>query len=158
MMVANSPVQLEIPPPPLWLRTRPKDGGEDGAEDSDTETRERQRDDRLYCAACRAWVTREAWRIAIADSHAHTFTNPAGFTFDIGCFTEAPGARGAGPATDEFTWFAGYRWRIAVCAGCGAHLGWVFAGAGEPSAFHGLILDRLVAEGPGGGPEDDEDD
>lgn len=157
MPAAPAPLPRPAPPPPLWLRRRPDNGGrgENGGTEAGTRTRTRDRpaDDRLLCAACGDWVTRQAWRIAVGDSHAHTCTNPAGITFDVGCFADAPGARAVGPATARHTWFAGYRWRIAVCAGCGAHLGWVFAGGGAPAAFHGLILDRLVAERPrGDGP------
>ena len=63
--------------------------------------------------------------------------------FLIGCFNEAPGCRPAGPASSDFTWFPGFRWRIACCEGCRIHLGWSFGDGGE-AGFHGLILNRLA--------------
>ena len=48
-----------------------------------------------------------------------------------------------GPETDEFTWFKGYRWRIAVCGRCQVHLGWRFRSANR-AEFHALILDKLL--------------
>ena len=102
---------------------------------------------RLRCAACRHPVTRDDERIAMAGTHLHTCTNPHGLVFRIGCFRRAPGCREAGPPTRAHTWFAGYAWRVGLCAGCAAHLGWHYAGAaGE---FYGLILDRLVEDASG---------
>lgn len=98
---------------------------------------------RLRCRACGAGITDEGQRRAVDGSHSHTRTNPAGIRFTFGCFREAPGCRCLGAATDEHTWFAGCRWRIAACGGCGEHLGWVFSGA---DCFFGLILLRLVGE------------
>ncbi len=102
---------------------------------------------RLLCAVCAEPITDDERRIAIEGRHVHLRTNPAGFDFEFGCFSEAPGAVVAGAATDEHTWFAGFKWRFSICRGCGAHLGWRFERSG--SSFHGLILDRLEVEKPG---------
>ncbi len=109
---------------------------------------ETPREARLLCAACRHPITTDEQRIAIGGGHQHTFTNPHQITYRIGCFRNAPGCGHVGAATDEFTWFAGYRWRVAVCGGCGGHVGWGFQKAGG-SGFHGLILDQLTAEKTG---------
>jgi hypothetical protein len=100
---------------------------------------------RLLCRACRADVTNTAQRIEIAGAHAHQRTNPAGISFDFGCFSDAPGCGQSGPAVSEHSWFPGYRWQVALCRGCREHLGWLFRGEGR---FYGLVLDRLV-EAPG---------
>lgn len=98
---------------------------------------------RILCRDCLYPITRPAERISVQGQHHHTFANPHGIVFEIGCFRNAPGCGYVGAATDEFTWFAGYRWRVCVCAACLTHLGWLFeAASGE--AFHGLILDRLI--------------
>ncbi len=99
---------------------------------------------RLLCAACAEPITTDAHRIAIEGRHTHLRTNPAGFDFELGCFSEAPGAAAAGEATDEHTWFAGFKWRFSICRGCGFHLGWRFESGS--AGFHGLILDRLETE------------
>jgi len=75
-------------------------------------------------------------------NHAHTRANPAGIRFTFGCFRDAPGCRCLGAPSGEHTWFAGCRWRIAACGGCGEHLGWAFSGEEN---FFGLILLRLVS-------------
>ena len=103
---------------------------------------------RLYCRNCRLAVTDESQRISMSGEHVHTRSNPHGFTFCFGCFADAPGCVAAGAATAEHSWFAGCRWRIAVCRGCSEHLGWLFTGEHR---FYGLILGRLVAES-GGAP------
>jgi len=102
-----------------------------------------QRAPRLLCARCRHPITDNDQRIDVNGSHAHTYTNPNGITFNIGCFRDAPGCAAIGAATTEYTWFPGYAWRIAECAKCGAHLGWQFTSPAD--GFFGLIVDRLIA-------------
>ncbi|MDD9877002.1 MAG: cereblon family protein [Magnetovibrio sp.] len=114
----------------------------------ETETDERT-DDAIYCARCHGVVTRGRWALSV-DGHEHVFFNPAGVVYRIVCFTEAPGAADIGEPTDEFTWFKGYLWSFALCAGCGEHLGWRYAGDGDPAVFFGLIKNRLSAAPPAG--------
>lgn len=96
----------------------------------------------LRCAACLAPVAYGKDRIALDGSHVHTFANPHGIVFEVGCFALAPGCRTIGSASDEFTWFPGYVWEIGVCGNCARHLGWRFVS--ESADFWALILDRLV--------------
>lgn len=96
----------------------------------------------IRCARCDATITTAAAAIAIDGKHLHHFVNPAGVAFDVRCFREAPGCSPYGDASTFFSWFPGHAWRIAVCARCGAHLGWRFEGSS--SAFHGLIADKVV--------------
>ncbi len=96
----------------------------------------------IRCVACRETVTEERYRISVRDSHVHVFTNPYGIVFEIGCFELAPGCRLVGPPSDEFTWFPGFSWQIAVCSGCENHLGWRFTS--DVRIFWALVLDRLV--------------
>ncbi|HSD25788.1 MAG TPA: cereblon family protein [Vicinamibacteria bacterium] len=111
----------------------------------DTETRYRERpgtQGALVCALCRNLVTSRASAVSMNGSHAHTFANPHGFEFRIGCFADAPGCTDAGEESACWTWFPGFTWRVSLCRQCGEHLGWLF---GSPDArFFGLILDRLV--------------
>lgn len=105
-----------------------------------------KKEKRLFCSACRHPVTHQDERISIQGNHEHRCTNPHGIAYHIGCFRDAGGCVPIGEATAEFTWFAGYAWRIAVCAHCQAHLGWRFQSGGN--YFHGLIVARLVSAGP----------
>jgi len=98
----------------------------------------------IACGACGQPVTSTAARIDRAGSHAHTFANPHGIVFHIGCFDRAPGCTTASAPETLFSWFPGHAWQVAACRGCSAHLGWLFSG---PDRFHGLILDRLVEAG-----------
>jgi hypothetical protein len=97
----------------------------------------------ILCRGCRIPVTRSSERRQVDGSHIHTFANPSGIVFEIGCFSSAPGCQYIGPASGEFTWFRGYQWRIAICRGCLNHLGWAFTSVGG-DGFHGLIVDRLL--------------
>ena len=99
--------------------------------------------DALVCASCALRITTDSAATDRGGAHQHSFTNPRGLVFTIGCFSDAAiAAHGVG--TTEYTWFPGYAWRIAACGGCDSHLGWVFTRDGD--CFFGLILDRLRAE------------
>ena len=97
----------------------------------------------ILCRQCRQAITRPAERITVQGAHQHTFANPHGIVFEIGCFKYARGCGYAGPASTEFTWFSGYAWRVSFCTLCLTHLGWVFI-ADSGDSFHGFILDRLI--------------
>ena len=112
---------------------------------SEEEIEEASPEDEPYilCRQCRQAITRPADRMTLQGSHQHTFANPHGAVFEIGCFSNARSCGYAGSPTDEFSWFAGYSWRVCFCTMCLTHLGWLFiSGAGD--MFHGLILDRLI--------------
>lgn len=96
----------------------------------------------LRCAACFSSITGEQHRMKVDGSHQHVFANPHGIVFEIGCFEQAPGCRLIGLPSNEFPWFAGHYWQIAVCAKCSQHLGWRFSSA--HAAFWGLVLELLV--------------
>jgi hypothetical protein len=96
----------------------------------------------LVCAHCGNLVTSRASAIAMAGSHAHTFANPHGFEFRIGCFADAPGCREVGEESAHWTWVPGFTWRVSLCRHCGEHLGWLFRSS--DARFFGLILDQLT--------------
>ena len=105
---------------------------------------------RLVCARCAAFVANRSARIEVAGAHTHSFINPEGAIFRVGCFAVAPGAAPWGEPSQHWTWFAGFEWQAASCRGCWAHLGWLYT-AGTAS-FVALILDRVV-EIPATGPD-----
>jgi len=100
----------------------------------------------ISCRSCGHTVTSVENTISVSGSHRHICTNPAGITFEIGCFSSAPGCGVYGESTMEFTWFDGYGWSFAMCASCGTHLGWFYEGS--DNSFFGLILDRLAGMPP----------
>jgi hypothetical protein len=100
----------------------------------------------IICRQCHQAITRPAERITVQGAHHHTFANPNGIVFEIGCYKYAQGCGYAGPPSTEFTWFSGYAWRVSFCTLCLTHLGWVFI-ADSGDSFHGFILDRLIQPG-----------
>lgn len=95
----------------------------------------------LRCAACAHAITEHAYRIEQQGAHAHTFVNPGGFAYAIGCFAAAPGCAYEGATETAFSWFPGWSWQVTVCARCRVQLGWLYRLAGQQ--FHGLILVAL---------------
>jgi hypothetical protein len=69
----------------------------------------------IRCRRCLAAVARPGDAIAVDGGHEHTFANPHGIVFTIGCFAEARGCGTAGGASPEFTWFRGFEWRVGIC-------------------------------------------
>ena len=100
-----------------------------------------EEEENLYCFICGQIITQCRQRIPVEGAHKHTFTNPGGYRFEIGCFREADGCDQAGEFTDFYSWFDGYAWRYALCAGCRVHLGWIYRGE---DTFYGLVLNRLL--------------
>jgi len=100
----------------------------------------------LLCKFCHQRITSMDKAIQIQNSHQHIFTNPAGDTFRIGCFSSAPGCSHRPPPTMEFTWFKGFNWQVALCANCMVQMGWFYQAA-DTAHFYGLILNHLIESG-----------
>jgi hypothetical protein len=101
---------------------------------------------RLFCATCHNLITNQDDRISIQGAQEHTFTNPHGYVFHIGCFGDTRGCSYVGERMSAWSWFRGYTWRIALCGECNTHLGWLFEAA--ETRFYGLILNRLTSSAP----------
>lgn len=95
----------------------------------------------IACAFCLHAVTTKEARIAVGGAHEHSCVNPHGIRYRFGCFADAS-CRPVGEPSHYWSWFPGFSWQVELCGSCGEHLGWLFRSA--DSAFHGLILDRLV--------------
>ena len=107
--------------------------------------KEPQKEESILCRQCLQVITNSAEIIEVQGAHHHTFVNPQGILFQIGCFRSAKGCAYMGPATYEWSWFRGFKWRVAVCSKCLTHLGWLYSSASNES-FYGLILDRLIGQ------------
>lgn len=92
----------------------------------------------VRCRNCEHEITKPSFAV---QPHEHTFRNPAGYSFHVLCYSDAPGAAEAGDATDEATWFPGHVWTFALCKQCHHHLGWWYTGK---TRFAGLIATRLI--------------
>jgi len=100
-----------------------------------------EKDPLIRCRNCGYTITTTDDVISVAGQHRHTFKNPAGILYSIGCFARAEGCFDLGEPTSEFTWFPGYSWSYSVCKKCFTHMGWFYR-SGE-STFYGLILKQL---------------
>lgn len=96
----------------------------------------------IICAFCNNHVTDPFKQIMKDDSWYHTFANPYGCVFEIGCFSRAKGCISASASSNEFSWFPGFSWQVGVCNYCATHLGWIFSS--ESSKFFGLIIEKLI--------------
>jgi hypothetical protein len=99
--------------------------------------------DAILCRECRRIITYPEERIEVTGSYHHTFANPHGIVFEIGCFKSAEGCVHFGVPTHDFSWFKGFQWRLSACGFCLIHLGWIYTRP-EATTFYGLILDRLI--------------
>jgi hypothetical protein len=107
-----------------------------------------RRGQRLFCISCLNGITSEIERIDRQGGHSHFFKNPYGVEYHVGCFAAAAGCRNIGPRTEQWSWFKGFTWQVALCQSCGVHLGWYFtsfSGDGDGDGFFGLILPQLTS-------------
>ena len=112
--------------------------------EDDASEQEPRKEENILCRQCLQVITNPAESIEVQGSHQHTFANPQGILFQIGCFRSATGCGHVGPATYEWSWFNGFRWSAALCSMCLTHLGWLYTSSGSES-FCGLILSRLIS-------------
>ncbi len=143
-LLQNLPQHL-FEQPPEWKSKQPaerKEGENQSEVEDKSEEKSPDGDEYLLCANCRKIITAHDHGTVINNSHKHTFANPHGNVYEIGCFISADCACFGRPSI-EFTWFTGYAWRIATCGRCRTHLGWQFISTAD-SIFYGLILDCLV--------------
>ena len=135
--------QRFAPPPVVCLKSPSAPEQGDGTEPENAVKEEETEERLVLCRECLYPITREEEQREMAGASQHTFANPAGIVFTIGCFGSAEGCVPVGSSSDEFTWFRGYAWRVGVCRSCLTHLGWHFA-APSGAGFWGLILDNLI--------------
>lgn len=102
------------------------------------DTTEMQTQKSVRCKNCDHVITSPEMAV---EPHEHTFRNPAGYSFHVLCYSDAPGAADVGDATSDASWFAGYDWTFAICLQCQNHLGWWYRGKDR---FAGLIATRLI--------------
>jgi len=128
------------------FRTEPSTGDKGFATSLSDEEKEKnhQESEQIVCRQCSHIITKPEERIQVNGSHQHTFANPSGLIFEIGCFQTAKGCGYTEQATSEFSWFSGYSWRIAVCGKCLTQLGWLFSSSRGSSRFFGLIINKLI--------------
>lgn len=98
----------------------------------------------ILCKQCDHLITTPEELLTIGDKFIHCFTNPAGISFEIQCFSSAVGALVSGNPTDYYSWFPGYSWQYCYCNKCNSHLGWYFQK--EDNGFYGLNLAMLKGE------------
>ena len=101
---------------------------------------------RLVCKTCGTTISttdalmpRGEWPLV--------FANPHGLVFELVLLRAAQQLMLIGPSTIEHTWFSGYAWRVALCGGCGTHLGWRYEAVEperSPALFFGLQQSQLV--------------
>ena len=99
-------------------------------------------DQAIRCVVCGHVITHETEQISINGAHRHVFANPYGLVFETICYKRAMGCVVTGQASDEFSWFPGYQWQVALCGGCFNHLGWRFIS--NTTTFFCLISDQLI--------------
>src|SRR5262249_4416790 len=71
------------------------------------ETTDVQTQKSVRCKNCGHVITDPAFAV---EPHEHTFRNPAGYSFHVLCYSDAPGAADAGESTTADSWFPGCAW------------------------------------------------
>lgn len=102
----------------------------------------------LLCRECALPVAdpREVFKLG---EGPQLYLNPHGILHEVVLVRAARNLLFVGDATLEHTWFAGWAWRIALCARCRSHLGWRYeaADARSPPVFFGLRRAAIMEPG-----------
>lgn len=134
-------MQTTYPHLPISLLKSPPPGSDSDLEVKDKTSLAAPEKKKVLCRSCGAEITDNSFATNVNDSHEHSFFNPHGYVFQIRCYSAATGCISAGNPSNEFTWFSGYTWQLAVCNKCSAHLGWRFQS--DSVSFYGLIRDKI---------------
>lgn len=133
---------MDLVPPVLFKTSSQRDVEEITRKLEDKQRQRKKKRYNLHCKLCKNLITDSTLKIEVNDHYLHYFTNPAGISFKIGCFSKAPGCIVQGTPTKEYTFFPGYSWCYALCSQCFSHLGWYYQT--QDHHFYGLILNNLV--------------
>ncbi|KAK9843691.1 hypothetical protein WJX81_002577 [Elliptochloris bilobata] len=110
----------------------------------------------LRCVTCSAQIAKQDDVVEVSDEGAGAlFVNNHGSLYDLLTLRVAYGVSLRGEATEEYTWFPGYSWRLAYCRGCSAHLGWLFRAVDlrrSPHHFWGFKRQAFTVHGRMHGP------
>lgn len=113
-------------------------------EDTKSKNKEKEEKEKyILCGTCENKITQPTFKLEINGAFRHTFLNPEGHVFHIGCFQEADGCAVFGEPTSEWSWFKEFTWRNARCNQCLKQLGWYYHSHLD-QFFFGLILDSLI--------------
>ncbi len=98
----------------------------------------------LLCSRCGNQITSYSEGATIHGSFEHSFLNPDGIMYQIGCFKKAAGCISSERFILEFTWFHPFPWCFVFCSDCGRQLGWKYK-SNNNDVFYGLILKLLCS-------------
>lgn len=98
---------------------------------------------RLICSQCGMTLTHPSYRTSVDGHYHHIQCNPFGEIFLFECYKRAPGTLIVGRPTPAATWFPGRLWQLAICQGCGAHIGWWYSNQHSEIEFAGLLSEKL---------------
>lgn len=115
-----------------------------GKPDANTAEKTKEKEEKyILCKQCENRISHPSNRMEMDGIFEHTFLNPGGHVFRIGCFEAADGCMALGVPTSDWTWFEGFEWQVAICGQCNIHLGWFYRSMNDQN-FYGLILDLLI--------------
>lgn len=130
--------------PAFELRQKQPAGATTPQDAARSKRSDEERESWLSCAACGTRIARSSDTMPATEPQV--YANPAGCVFALVLLTQAINLRHWGEPTLQHTWFSGYAWVVATCAGCNAHVGWQFVACRPDlarAAFYGLLRDAL---------------
>ena len=113
--------QLEGEISPYLLRGE-QDLVEMDSQNIEDSSEEEVKNEKVYrCKLCDHKITTLSQQIEMAGGDRHTFLNPGGKVFHIGCFQNASGCVVVGLPSIEWSWFQSFSWKVALCEVCSNH-------------------------------------
>ncbi|XP_020098187.1 protein cereblon isoform X1 [Ananas comosus] len=102
----------------------------------------------LRCKNCEALIAKRSDMVVMStDGPLNAFVNPNGYVHELITVQKAIGLLLHGAPSKEHSWFPGYAWTVACCAGCESHLGWLFTAVKKnllPKSFWGIRSSQVA--------------
>lgn len=111
----------------------------------------------LACSMCENVICNKKDVFAMSQSGPQcSFVNPGGYIHDTLTVKSTRGLFQEAGWEDLFSWFPGYKWRMAHCSICGRHIGWCYKhidAKTRPKRFFGLSRANVHLKRPSEPPE-----
>ncbi|KAF9615274.1 hypothetical protein IFM89_022601 [Coptis chinensis] len=104
--------------------------------------------DRVRCKTCQTVTAKRSDMLVMStDGPLGAYANPQGYVHEIMTLYKANGLALIGRPVEDYSWFPGYAWTIAICATCESQLGWLFTAINKklkPRYFWGIRSSQVA--------------
>ncbi|XP_052170700.1 uncharacterized protein LOC127786946 [Diospyros lotus] len=102
----------------------------------------------IQCRSCKTLIGKRSDMLVMSsEGPLGAYVNPGGYVHEIMTLYRTNGLALLGIPVKEYSWFPGYAWTAANCAGCESQMGWRFTAINrklKPRAFWGIRCSQVA--------------